>query len=256
MHHFFVKPEQIVKEQGRKTVCIDGPDFHHASQVLRIRPGEELLISDGTGKDYRCRVVAVENEEMLTYVLHEEEERELPASLILYQSLVKGEKMEWIIQKAVELGVSRIVPVVSENTIVKLEKKKEESRLQRWQAIAQSAAKQSKRSKIPEIGQVLTLKEALCEAGRCDIRLFAYEHEEGMSRTVKELEKTGAGKEIAVFIGPEGGYSPKEAELARECGFSPVSLGKRILRAETAGLALLSGLMLKLEFEKEKIYRE
>ena len=237
MHHFFVKPEQIVKEQGRKTVCIDGPDFHHASQVLRIRPGEELLISDGTGKDYRCRVVAVENEEMLTYVLHEEEERELPASLILYQSLVKGEKMEWIIQKAVELGVSRIVPV-------------------RWQAIAQSAAKQSKRSKIPEIGQVLTLKEALCEAGRCDIRLFAYEHEEGMSRTVKELEKTGAGKEIAVFIGPEGGYSPKEAELARECGFSPVSLGKRILRAETAGLALLSVLMLKLECEKEKIYRE
>ena len=229
MHHFFVKPEQIVKEQGRKTVCIDGPDFHHASQVLRIRPGEELLISDGTGKDYRCRVVAVENEEMLTYVLHEEEERELPASLILYQSLVKGEKMEWIIQKAVELGVSRIVPVVSENTIVKLEKK--EGR-----------------------------KQAPALAGHspkcCDIRLFAYEHEEGMSRTVKELEKTGAGKEIAVFIGPEGGYSPKEAELARECGFSPVSLGKRILRAETAGLALLSVLMLKLECEKEKIYRE
>lgn len=256
MHHFFVKPEQIVEEQGRKTVRIAGPDFRHASQVLRIRTGEELLISDGTGKDYRCRVMAVEKEEMLADVLNAEEERELPASLILYQSLIKGEKMEWLIQKAVELGAGRIVPVISENTVVKLEKKKEESRRQRWQAIAQSAAKQSKRSKIPEIGQILTLKEALREAGRCDIRLFAYEHEEGMSGTARELEKTGAGKEIAVFIGPEGGYSPREAELARESGCSLVSLGKRILRAETAGLALLSVLMLKLECAQESVHRE
>lgn len=253
MYHFFVPQDQI----GPERIFITGADVNHIKNVLRMKPGEEIFVNDNVDKSFRCRIVEIESEVVWTEILDISlSKAELPAKLYLFQGLPKQEKMEWIIQKAVELGVSRIVPVVSENTIVKLEKKKEESRLQRWQAIAQSAAKQSKRSKIPEIGQVLTLKEALCEAGRCDIRLFAYEHEEGMSRTVKELEKTGAGKEIAVFIGPEGGYSPKEAELARECGFSPVSLGKRILRAETAGLALLSVLMLKLECEKEKIYRE
>lgn len=247
MHHFFVKAEQIREEEGVKTVRITGQDLHHAKQVLRIRQGESLLISDGMGKDYSCVVRSVEDEAILAEVLVQEEERELPSSLILYQSLVKGEKMEWIIQKAVELGVSRIVPAAAKNSVVKLDRKKEESKRQRWQAIAESAAKQSKRSRIPEIGAVLSLEEAFDEAGDCDVRLFAYEHEEGMAGTARELDRVKAGQKIALFIGPEGGFSPEEAELARKRGFSSVSLGKRILRAETAGLALLSVLMMKLE---------
>lgn len=247
MHHFFVRAEQIREEQGKHVVRITGADVHHARQVLRIRPGEEVLISDGTGKDYRCAVRLLEEREILAEVLVQEENRELPSSLILYQGLVKGEKMEWIIQKAVELGVSRIVPVATKNTVVKLEKKKEESKRQRWQAIAESAAKQSKRGIIPEIGPVLTLEKALNEAKSCALRFFAYEHEEGMAGTARELENVRAGQQIAVLIGPEGGFSPEEVELAQKYGCSPISLGKRILRAETAGLALLSVLMIKLE---------
>lgn len=248
MHHFFVKARQV--EEG--SVRITGPDVHHARQVLRIRPGEEILISDGTGKDFRCIVRSLGEQEIFADILCPEEDRELPSSLVLYQSLVKGEKMEWIIQKAVELGVSRIVPVISENTVVKLEKKKEEGKRRRWQAIAESAAKQSKRSIIPEVGAVLTLKEAFLEARKLSLAFFAYEHEEGMAQSAENLKRAGAGQEIAVFIGPEGGYSPQEAGLSREYGLLPVSLGRRILRAETAGLALLSVLMLHLECAGEK----
>lgn len=249
MHHFFVKAEQIRDEEGKKVVRITGADVHHARQVLRIRPGEELLISDGTGRDYRCAVRSLEEGEILAEVLAAAEDRELPSSLILYQGLVKGDKMEWIIQKAVELGVSCIVPVVTKNTVVKLEKKKEEGKRRRWQAIAEGAAKQSKRGIIPEIGPVLTLEQALGEAEGCDVRLFAYEHEEGMAGTARELKKVQAGQQIAVFIGPEGGFSPEEVKLAQKRGCSSISLGKRILRAETAGLALLSVLMMRLECE-------
>ena len=137
--------------------------------------------------------------------------------------------------------------------MVKLEKKKEESRCRRWQAIAESAAKQSKRSKIPKIGSVLTLKEALNDAGSCPVRFFAYEHEDGMQGTVREMQKVKAGQAIAVFVGPEGGYSPDEVKLAGEYGILPVSLGRRILRAETAGLALLSVLMMNLECAGETL---
>lgn len=249
MHHFFAEKGQV----GEKTIVLTGSDVHHARQVLRIRPGEEILISDGTGGDYRCLVRSLNEQEILAEILCVEKDRELPSFLVLYQSLVKGEKMEWIIQKAVELGVSRIVPVASENVVVKLEKKKEESRCRRWQAIAESAAKQSKRSKIPKIGSVLTLKEALNDAGSCPVRFFAYEHEDGMQGTVRELQKVKAGQAIAVFVGPEGGYSPDEVKLAGEYGILPVSLGRRILRAETAGLALLSVLMMNLECAGETL---
>lgn len=248
MHHFFVEAKQVEGERVR----ITGPDVHHARQVLRIRPGEEILISDKTGKDFRCIVRHLTEQEISADILCREKNRELSSSLVLYQSLVKGEKMEWIIQKAVELGVSRIVPVLSENTIVKLEKKKEENRRRRWQAIAESAAKQSKRSIIPEVALVLTLEEAFLEAKNMSLALFAYEHEEGMKKTAENLQRADIGQEIAVFIGPEGGYSREEARLSREYGILPVSLGKRILRAETAGLALLSVLMMYLECAGEK----
>ena len=159
--------------------------------------------------------------------------------------------MELIIQKAVELGAARIVPVATEYAVVKLDGRREEAKLKRWQAIAENGARQSKRSRIPQVGEVRTFKDALLEGGKAGLCLFAYEHEEGMAGTKRELAKVRAGQEIALFVGPEGGFSQAEVKMAREAGFAPISLGKRILRTETAGLALLSVLMLKLEMCSE-----
>lgn len=248
MHHFFVKPEQI---EGH-LVRITGPDVNHGRQVLRLKEGENLLISDGAGRDYVCVVKALEKDCITAAILREDEEkRELPAAITLYQGLPKQDKMELIIQKAVELGAARIVPVATEYAVVKLDGRREEAKLKRWQAIAESGAKQSKRSRIPQVGEVMPFKDALLEGGKAGLRLFAYEHEEGMAGTKRELAKVRAGQEIALFVGPEGGFSQAEVKMAREAGFAPISLGKRILRTETAGIALLSVLMLKLEMCSE-----
>lgn len=248
MHHFFVKPEQI--ENG--LVAITGPDVNHGKNVLRMKPGEELFISDGTGRDYRCQIRSLDPEQILADILEQEPEgRELPSAITLYQGLPKSDKMELIIQKAVELGVSRIVPVATKYAVVKLDAKKEESKRKRWQAIAESAAKQSKRSRIPEVSPVLSLHEALREAAAGDVGFFAYEHQDGMAGTRRELSRVKAGQEIAVFVGPEGGFEKDEVLAAEAAGIRPVSLGKRILRTETAGLALLSVLMMKLELDDE-----
>ena len=246
MHHFFAEKGQV----GEKTIVLTGSDVHHARQVLRIRPGEEILISDGTGGDYRCVVRSLNEQEILAEILCVEKDRELPSFLVLYQSLVKGEKMEWIIQKAVELGVSRIVPVASENTVVKLEKKKEESRCRRWQAIAESAAKQSKRSRIPKIHTVMNYKEAAEYALGCDVCLVPYENEMGMQKTKAALSSVKPKNSVSILIGPEGGFSKEEIELVRD-KMQVISLGRRILRTDTAGIAVMAMLMLEMETKAE-----
>lgn len=246
MHHFFVSPEQVEGDLVR----ITGSDVNHMKNVLRIKPGEEVLLSDGTGRDYLCRVEALEAQEVKTLILRRDEEgRELPSRIWLFQGLPKSDKMEFIIQKAVELGAAGIVPVITRNVVVKLEPKKEEARLRRWQAIAESAAKQSKRSLVPEVLGLMTLKEAFdyVESRAYGVRLIPYEHQEGMEGTRKELDAIRPGQDIAVFIGPEGGFDEKEIELALSKGVRPVSLGRRILRTETAGIAILSVLMMGLE---------
>lgn len=249
MHHFFVTPGQITGNR----IQITGPDVNHGKQVLRLREKEEVLISDGTGQDYLCRVSSFGRDSIFLEIIEKQDEnRELPAEIVLYQGLPKSDKMELIIQKAVELGAARIVPVATEYTVVKLEPKKEEAKRKRWQAIAESAAKQSKRSRIPEVCGVLTFSQALEEAAGCGAVLFAYEHEEGMAGTQNALSKVLPGGKIAVFVGPEGGFGAREAEEARQAGFSMVSLGRRILRTETAGIALLSLLMIKLETDGQK----
>ena len=156
--------------------------------------------------------------------------------------------MELIIQKAVELGVYEIIPVITKNAVVKLDAKKERSRLERWQAISESAAKQSGRSKIPKVEKVMLLKEALEMAEGLDRILIPYENQSGIDTMRKALEETGEDtRSIAVFIGPEGGFDESEILLAKEQGAVPVSLGRRILRTETAGLAILSLFMMKAE---------
>ena len=246
MHHFFVNPEQV--EDG--LIRITGSDVNHIKNVLRIRQGEEMLVSDGTGRDYLCQAEEIAGQEVTVRILETEEEgRELLSRIWLFQGLPKSDKMEFIIQKAVELGAAGIVPVTTRNTVVKLDPKKEETKVKRWQAIAESAAKQSKRSLVPRVSGIMTLKEAFdyVESQGFSVRLIPYEHEAGMDGTKTELDAAGPGQDIAVFIGPEGGFDEREIELALSKGVRPISLGRRILRTEAAGLALLSVLMMRLE---------
>lgn len=246
MHHFFVNPEQV--EDG--LIRITGSDVNHIKNVLRIRRGEEMLVSDGTGRDYLCQAEEIAGQEVTVRILETEEEgRELLSRIWLFQGLPKSDKMEFIIQKAVELGAAGIVPVTTRNTVVKLDPKKEDAKVKRWQAIAESAAKQSKRSLVPRVSGIMTLKEAFdyVESQGFSVRLIPYEHEAGMDGTKTELDAAGPGQDIAVFIGPEGGFDEREIELALSKGVRPISLGRRILRTETAGLALLSVLMMRLE---------
>lgn len=244
MYHFFVKQEQI----GEKTILITGTDVNHIKNVLRMRPGEEVLISNGVDRDYRCKLASIGAEAVEAEILSvEEQSTELPVRLVLFQGLPKGDKMELIIQKAVELGVYQVVPVVTKRTIVKLDKKKEEARVRRWNAVAESAAKQSKRIIIPEVTGVMTFQEALAFARELDVNVIPYEHAGGIEKTRELFAGIKPGMGAGIFIGPEGGFEEEEVALAGENGVHAVTLGRRILRTETAGLAVLSILMFQNE---------
>ena len=239
MHHFFVAPAQVMGD----CIRITGPDVNHMKNALRMKPGEEVLISDGTGTDYRCALSSLDSDCVEARIVSVDRDgRELPSRIWLFQGLPKSDKMELIIQKAVELGAACIVPVSTKNAVVKLDAKKEE-------AIAESAAKQSGRSLMPEVMGLMTLGQAFdyIEKEQFALRLIPYEHEAGMEGSRQELSRVGPGQDIAVFIGPEGGFDEAEINLALKKGVRPVSLGKRILRTETAGLAMLSVLMMRLE---------
>lgn len=245
MYQFFVEPSQI---QGKRVV-ITGNDVNHIKNVLRMKIGEEIAVSNGTdGKEYRCGIEAFSEDSVICALRFVKEDGlELPARVTLFQGLPKADKMEFIVQKMVELGVYRIVPVATRRAVVKLDEKKAKAKAARWQAIAEAAAKQSKRRIVPEIGDVCTVKEALAQAASMDMKLIPYELSEGMARTRELIEKAEPGQEIAVFIGPEGGFEEEEVSMAKEAGFVPVTLGKRILRTETAGLTVMAWLMYRLE---------
>ena len=246
MYHFFVDPSAI----GEGKVKIIGADLNHMKNVLRMKTGEAVLISDGTGKDYNGqRESYAEGEGILEILSENEDSKELPSRIWLFQGLPKSDKMEVIIQKAVELGAAGVIPVATRNAVVKLDAKKAEAKVRRWQAIAESAAKQSKRSYIPQVGLVMSLKEAFSyiEEQKFDLSMIPYELEKGMDGIKQVLGRLAPGQQIAVFIGPEGGFDEEEIKLALKMGVKPVSLGKRILRTETAGPAILALLMMKLE---------
>ena len=244
MHHFFVSPNQI----DEKYVTITGGDVNHIKNVLRMKVDEELLISNGQDKDYYCKIEAISDDEIKALILDEEfEGTELPTELYLFQGLPKSDKMELIIQKAVELGVKEIIPVATKRCVVKLDNKKEASKLKRWQAISESAAKQSRRTIIPEVSSVVTFKEAINRAKEFELGIIPYENFKDMKETREVLEKVQKGIKIGIFIGPEGGFEESEVQYAFENGIRPISLGKRILRTETAGLTILSVLMFQLE---------
>lgn len=248
MYQFFVEPGQI---QG-KEILIRGSDVNHIKNVLRMRVGEELAVSNGVdGREYRCGIIALE-EEVIRCELRfiKEDGVELPSRIYLFQGLPKADKMELIVQKAVELGAYQVIPVAARRSVVKLEEKKASARVSRWQAIAESAAKQSKRRVIPQVQQVMSWQQALDYVKEIPVKLIPYELAEDMGRTREILEGLEPGQDIAVFIGPEGGFEETEITQAMEAGVIPITLGKRILRTETAGMTVLSWLMYRLEGEK------
>lgn len=244
MHRFFVDQTQI----DEKYIHISGQDAHHIRTVLRMREKEEILVSDGDKMEYTCQIEKLADEEILAKIMFVEEAGlELPAKVYLFQCLPKSDKMELIIQKAVELGACEIIPVASARCVVKLDGKKEASKTKRWQGIAESAAKQSKRMYIPQVHSVLKFSEALEYAKNMDVKLIPYELARGMAVTREQIGKIGPGQTVAVFIGPEGGFEEEEVQAAMKMGFSPITLGKRILRTETAGFTVLAILMYHLE---------
>lgn len=255
MSRFFVKQEQIAGNQ----ITIIGEDVNHMKNVLRMKPGEKVRVSSGSSEDYFCTVEALMESEVVLHVDRKEVSSiELPVQIYLYQGLPKGDKMELIIQKAVELGVYAVIPVAMKRSIVKLDEKKAAAKVKRWCAIAESAAKQSGRMVIPQVHMPVTYAQALKETAQMECRLLPYENEEGMEgvrsamaelkRQVEAGRQTGdAPIRIGILIGPEGGFDDSEIALADEAGWKRISLGRRILRTETAGMAVLSMLTYVLE---------
>ena len=245
MNQFFVEPSQI---QDKK-IIITGKDVNHIKNVLRMKIGEEVSISNGEdGKEYRGIIKEFLDDEVICDLAFVKEDGvELPSKVYLYQGLPKADKMELIIQKAVELGVYEIIPVATKRAVVKLDEKKSKSKIARWQAISESAAKQSKRAIIPKVADVLTFKEALKDCQKANVKVIPYELAEGMEKTKEIIGSLKPGQDVAIFIGPEGGFEEAEINAAMDAKITPVTLGKRILRTETAGFTILSWIMYQLE---------
>lgn len=242
---FYVKNSQISGD----FIHITGSDVNHIRNVLRMKPGEHLAICDGEGTDYQCRIETIDQEKVVARI--EEmgtNETELPARIYLFQGLPKKDKMELIIQKAVELGVYEIIPVAMKRCVVKLEDpKKEKKKLERWQTIADSAAKQCGRGILPNVKEVMTLQQAAEYADTLSKRLVPYELAEGITQSRKAVKEAAKASSVGIFIGPEGGFDEAEIALLKEKDAEPVTLGRRILRTETAGLTALSILMFEME---------
>ena len=244
MQQFFAEPSWIRENK----IYMQGADVNHIKNVLRMKPGEDVRVNDGRGKTYLCCISSYEEQTAVLDILKElDSDTELPSRIILFQGLPKGDKMEWIVQKAVELGAYSIVPFAAKRSVVKLDEKKAAKKQARWQLIAKGAAEQSGRGIIPEVSAVQTFTEALRMAGELDVVLIPYELEEGMKETARVLENIECGQSVGIFIGPEGGFEEEEVERAKEAGAYAITLGKRILRTETAGLTTLSVLMYHLE---------
>ncbi len=266
MQHFFVAPDQV----SEGTITMTGSDVNHMKNALRLTAGDQVSVSDGNNKQYLCQILRYETPTRRRAIKKEEElpeiavlqileeqtvDTELRSKIYLFQALPKANKMDTIVQKAVELGVFQILPVATHRCVVKLDEKKIERRQERWQKIAESAAKQAGRGYVPKMTTVLDFENALFCAGSLDYFLLPYElaeeeaddSESVMARTKEILSSIRPGQSVGVFIGPEGGFEREEVEQAVKAGAQVISLGKRILRTETAGPALLSVLMFSLE---------
>ncbi|MDF2589768.1 MAG: hypothetical protein K0S41_3609 [Anaerocolumna sp.] len=245
MYRFYVEQNQI----GENSITITGSDVNHIKNVLRMRVGEKLVICNGQGKDFYCIIESETDGQVVANIIEiRDTDTELAGKIYLFQGLPKKDKMELIIQKAVELGAFEIIPVMTKRTIVKIEdKKKELKKVERWQTIANSAAKQSNRGIIPTVTETKSFKEALSYAKDMDCKVIPYENADDITKTKEIIQNIKNNQSVAIFIGPEGGFEEQEISMALDSGILPITLGKRILRTETAGLAILSMIMLQME---------
>lgn len=242
MYNFFT---EIPEVDGAFRIC--GNDFNHAKNVLRLKVGEKFLVSHD-GISYLCELFAYEEQTAVAKIIQRDfQNTSLPIEIYLFQGLPKADKLELIIQKAVELGVHSIIPVEMKRSIVKIEEKKKESKTTRWQAIAESASKQSKRTIIPTVNKPISFSNAIQMAKDLDLIIVPYESKDGISDTLNALRLIKCGMKIGVFIGPEGGFEQDEIEKAIDVGGKIISLGKRILRTETAAITTMAMIMLYAE---------
>lgn len=247
MFNFFAKEAP----DSNGSFYISGTDFNHIKNVLRMKSGDKILVSF-EGKSYPCTLEDFQGDSACATITDESfRNTELSVKLHLFQGIPKADKMELIIQKCTELGVSEITPAQMSRCVVKLEEKKKKSKTERWQAIAESAAKQSKRSVVPTVNMPLSFKSLIDASSDFDLFLVPYENEEGMLGTKKVLSEIRKGMKIGIVIGPEGGFDEKEISALRDAGCKTVSLGQRILRTETAAITATAMLMLHCETEIE-----
>ncbi len=248
MHLFYVEEDSIDRESS--LVTITGEDVNHIKNVLRLKQGEKVTICNGQGTDFLCIIEQVCDKEVVAKILSENVSTgELSTKIYLFQGLPKKDKMELVIQKATELGAAYIVPVMNKRSVVKLEDgKKEEKKLQRWNQIAVSGAKQCKRGVIPKVLPVMKYEKALeLAVNECSMIIVPYENERGVSYTKEVLKNAKEQKAIGIFIGPEGGFEEEEISLAKEKSAHIVSLGNRILRTETAAISAMTMVMMACE---------
>lgn len=244
MYRFYISEEQIAENE----IIITGGDVNHIKNVLRLEEGDWVTACNGRGKDYVSRILKMDKEQVVLQVEKVQDTgTELPAKITLFQGLPKKEKMEFIIQKAVELGVYEIVPVMMKRCVVKLDDKKTTKKQERWQAIAEAAAKQCDRGIIPVVRKPVSMEEAIDMAKSLEYNMIPYELQDGIDRSREIVAHACQQESVGIFIGPEGGFEPFEVEQAVAAGMEPVTLGKRILRTETAGMALLAIMMFQMQ---------
>ncbi len=238
MHSFFAEHKNI----GTENIVLEGSVYNHIRNVLRLKAGTEIMISSGDNMNYLCSITDFSENEIICKIISSHETiNELPVKISVFQGLPKGDKMELVVQKAVELGAFSIIPVAMERSVVRLDAKKARAKGERWNTIALNAAQQSKRTFLPEVEEVMTFNEAIKKAEEeFDHIILPYECAEGYAYTREILSGIGKNSKVAIFIGPEGGFDQKEIDLSIKAGARIITLGRRILRTETAALMLLS----------------
>ena len=253
MSRFFVSRDSVDLDNHR--ITITGEDVKHIRNVLRCMPGDALELSDGSGMDYDVAIESIEKDSILTKIVNERPNKtEPPVNITLFQGIPKADKMEYIIQKCVELGVVKIVPVMTARTVVRVENARDAaSKTARWKRIALEAAKQCDRGAVPQVEEPVRLEMALKMAESCDLRLLPYEEETevNLRKHLQDYKESNTGESgrisnIALFIGPEGGFTTDEVQKSVKSGFKSVTLGPRILRTETAGVAVIAIMMYEL----------
>ena len=251
MPRFFVTASQIGKrDDGSKTVLITGDDASHIVRSLRMKEGDGIVVCDMASTEYECRILSAGENVTAEVISEKTSSAEPPYRATLYQALVKGDKFDTVVQKAVECGVARIVPVLTERCIVRLDARDCAKKAARWQRIADEAAKQCGRGVLPSVEGLMTFKEAVSDAAGADCSLFCYEGEKEKSlRSVLE-GFSEVPRTVAFMIGSEGGFSLKEAEYAASFGLVSVGLGSRILRTETASSFVLACISYGFEMDK------